>query len=114
MPSCAARDAGFSRTSADRSARLADAACCLALQQARANRGGPCQARFAPERNNRMEMIRHQQAHAATPYESLVIKFTAPRTALPVSARHSWFLPRGAQLIVIKNQLPTGTRCGIV
>src|SRR6516225_9457478 len=36
---------------------------------------GRSHSRFARERNNRMQMIRHQQAEAAVPDESLVIKF---------------------------------------
>ena len=36
---------------------------------------GPCNSRLARERNNRVQMIRHKQAQAAVPYESLVIKF---------------------------------------
>ena len=40
VPSRAARDAGFFEGTANSCARIADAACCGALQQARANRGG--------------------------------------------------------------------------
>ena len=40
VPSCTVRDAGVFRTTADHGARLADTVCCLALQQARAKRGG--------------------------------------------------------------------------
>src|SRR2546423_9644646 len=34
-----------------------------------------CQSRFTRERNNLVQMIRHKQAQAAMPDESLVIKF---------------------------------------
>src|SRR5947208_2787778 len=40
VPSCTVRDAGVFRTTADHGARLADTVCCLAIQQARAKRGG--------------------------------------------------------------------------
>src|SRR4029077_19972387 len=40
VPSHAGRDAGFFEGTANRCARITDAACCGALQQARANRGG--------------------------------------------------------------------------
>src|SRR5262249_53238730 len=36
---------------------------------------GCCHSRFARERHDRVEMIRHKQAQPAMPYESLVIKF---------------------------------------
>jgi hypothetical protein len=52
---------------------------------------GRCHSWLTRERNNRVQS-----------------------TASPVSARHSWFLPGGTQLIVIKNQLPLATHCGIV
>ena len=34
-----------------------------------------CHSRFARKRNDRMQMIRHEQAQAAMPDESLVIEF---------------------------------------
>src|SRR5436190_941420 len=40
VPSCTVRDAGVFRTTADHGARLAVTVCCLAIQQARAKRGG--------------------------------------------------------------------------
>ena len=36
---------------------------------------GRCHSRFTRERNNRVDMIRHKQAQAAMPDESLVIEF---------------------------------------
>ncbi len=152
---------------------------------------GCCHSRFAWERHDRVQMIRHKQAQAAMPDESLVVEAhrgehgiasvrgafempggaqlmltatSSPRlptadlrrlptgrsmdeayctlcrrkgkrsrqwlahrgvppsgtrgshasTASPMSARHNWFLPGGAQLMVTRNQLASATHCGIV
>ena len=74
--------------------------------------------RFHPgvtrERNNCMQMIRHKQAQPAMPDASLVVEFRGREHGVPISARHNWFLPLGTQLMVMKNQLPSATHCGIV
>jgi hypothetical protein len=75
---------------------------------------GRLHSRFARERHNGVQMIRHKQTEAAMPDESLVIKFHSASTPSPVPAWQSWFLASGTQLMVIKNQLPSAAHCGIV
>ena len=54
---------------------------------------GRCHSRFTRERDDSVQMIRHKQAQAAVPDESLVIDFMAASTASSTPARQSWFRP---------------------
>jgi hypothetical protein len=82
-----------------------------------------CHSRFTRERNNCVQMIRHKQTQAAMPDESLVIEFDGGEHRVANGrARHSVRAGRQTQLVfarrhavmVIKNQLPSATHCGIV
>ena len=57
-------------------------------------------SRFARERNNRMQMIRHKQAQAAMPDESLVIEFHG--------GEHGIAGIRSAQLILARRHAVDG------
>jgi len=75
---------------------------------------GRLHSRFARERNNGVQMIRHKQTKAAMPDESLVVEFHGGEHGIASLCAAELVLPGGTQLMVIKNQLPSATHCGIV
>jgi hypothetical protein len=54
----------------------------------------PFHSWFAPERNDRMQVIRHKQAQPAMPDESLVVEFHSGQHGVPsLSAAEFGFCP---------------------
>ena len=74
---------------------------------------GRLHARFARKRNNRVQMIRHKQTKAVMPDKSLVVEFHGGEHNIASFCAAELVLPGGTQLMVIKNQLPSATHCGM-
>ena len=70
---------------------------------------GRCHSRFTRERNNRVDMIRHKQAQAAMPDESLVIKPHRGKHGVANGrARHSVRAGRQTQLVFTRRRAVDG------
>jgi hypothetical protein len=69
---------------------------------------------FAWKRNDRVQMIRHKQAHTAMPDESLMIKFHRGQHGIASVCAAQLVLARRYAVNGIKNQLPSATHCGTV
>jgi hypothetical protein len=83
------------------------------LRRTSSNSDNRLHSRFARERNNGMQVIRHKQTKAECQTNRSSLNFMAARTASLVCAGRVGF-PGGTQLMVIKNQLASATRCRIV
>jgi hypothetical protein len=59
-------------------------------------------------------MIRHQKAQPAMPRTFLVVVFHRCEDGIADDGTTQLILALGTQLMVMKNQLPSGTDCGIV
>jgi hypothetical protein len=71
-------------------------------------------SRFARERNDCMKVVGHEQAQSTMPEQFLVVEFHGCEHGIASAGTAQLILPGGTQLMVMKNQLPSPTHCGIV